>query len=245
MKETKSEYIKREIEIKKTELHRGWEKYKKEEVISFIPFALFASLTTMGLFLGTNMLLAAGSITASVICHKYKNSKKHDNYENRLNQEIKHLNGLKEGKYIVKNARETKVSKLLEISNKQVNAEVKYDNANTITLVSKAITVIGAISTYINPITVWIPIIGVTANIFANNNEIKKHRICEKLETKANNLIHDLDVDAIIYNREDKEEKKEKVEAKGSKLNKCYMLDSMIDNETYMDEKVKTYKKQR
>ena len=245
MKETKSEYIKNKISSIRDELTNSYEKYKKEELVSFIGFGLAASITAMGVILGPNILLSAGAVTASIICHKYKNGKKYENYENRLNQEIKHLKGLNEGKYINKNARKSKISKLLEISNGQINKEIKYNDAVTFTTASNILTAFSAISVYLNPLAVWLPIIGITANVITSRNEIKKHKEREDLENKLNNLIYDLDVDTIIYNREEKEEKKEKVEAKESKLNKCYMLDSMIDNETYMDEQVKTYKKQR
>lgn len=245
MKETKTGYIKNKISSIKDELTNSYEKYKKEELVSFIGFGLAASITAMGVILGPKILLSAGAVTASIICHKYKNGKKYENYEDRLNQEIKHLKGLNEGKYINKNARKSKVSKLLEISNGQVNKEIKYNDAVTFTRASNVLTVIGSIATYLNPLAVWIPIIGITANVITSRNEIKKHKEREDLENKLNNLIYDLDVDTIIYNREEKEEKKEKVAAKESKLNKCYMLDSMIDNEAYMDEQVKTYKKQR
>ena len=175
MKETKTEYIKNKISSIKDELTNSYEKYKKEELVSFIGFVLAASITAMGVILGPNILLSAGAVTASIICHKYKNGKKYENYEDRLNQEIKHLKGLNEGKYINKNARKSKVSKLLEISNGQVNKEIKYNDAVTFTRASNVLTVIGSIATYLNPLAVWIPIIGITANVITSRNEIKKY----------------------------------------------------------------------
>ena len=157
----------------------------------------FAILTGASLVVSANLALAAGAITGCLICHKYKNGKKEEILEKRLNQEIKHLSNLKNKDQMDDKIRDKKVTKVLALSTTQKSVENKYDNSNLLTCLSNALTVVGAAATFVNPWCFWLPLLGIGSNILLSNYEIKKYKAKELLENRVNNLISDLDVDAI------------------------------------------------
>ena len=74
----KERYIEEKRENKKVELGTTYEKYKKDELISFIGFMGAAIVCGASLIVSGNLALAAGAITGCLICHKYKNGKKEE-----------------------------------------------------------------------------------------------------------------------------------------------------------------------
>ena len=202
----KEKYIEETRKNKKEELGATYEKFKKDELISFIGFISAAVLCGASLVVSANLALAAGAITGCLICHKYKNGKKQEILEKRLNQEIKHLSNLKGKDQMDDTTRDKKVVKVLALSKKQKDLENKFDNANLLTCLSNALTVLGAASTFVNPWYFWLPLLGIGSNIVLSEYEIIKYKAKQLLENRVNNLIYDLDADAIVE-RKDRETK--------------------------------------
>ena len=231
----KERYIEEKRENKKVELGTTYEKYKKDELISFIGFMGAAIVCGASLVVNGNLALAAGAITGCLICHKYKNGKKEEILEKRLNQEIKHLSNLKNKDQMDDKIRDKKITKVLALSTTQKSVENKYDNSNLLTCLSNALTVVGAASTFVNPWCFWLPLLGIGSNILLSNYEIKKYKAKELLENRINNLISDLDVDAI---GEDNINKKNKVNENQKQVGITY-------NYEKEKEKQKVYTKNR
>lgn len=192
---TKEEYINektKEIKEKKKQLEKS---FNLKETLSYSAIALFGGLTLASIIPKTPLALATLGLTSLAICYKVKCDKKNKIEKEKLNQEIKHLDNLREKDNITNEETYDKVcNKVCAISSSQIDAEGKYDDANTLTNLTYAITAIGSVLTFINPSAFWIPLVGIASNILTGENELKKYNKKINLENRIDNLIHDLDV---------------------------------------------------
>lgn len=230
----KEKYIEQQISNKLNSLYETKEKFKKDELISFIAFMGFSIVGLTTIFFIPNVGLAAGAMAGVIACHKYKNFKKNDSEERKLNQEIKHLKKLKDKSIMNEKIKDKKITKLLALAQSQKSTENKYDNANILTGISNAITTIGAAATLMNPINIWIPLLGIGTNILMSKYEINKYRTKQLLENRVDNLIFDLDVEKI--NETNKKETKENINNKVVQTNNNFVKEK---------EKQKVYIKNR
>lgn len=203
----KLDYINNEIKSIKEEKEEIKKVFDKKELLSFLAFTSTGAVAFCTLPFSLPISLGFASICAGAICYKYKCGKKHEIENNKLNQEIKHLNKIASEEPLQEKRLYDKArSKVIAISKSQIEEEKLYNNAHDVTDIMYVITAIGAVSTMINPWTVWLPIVGVCSSILSGNQEIRSFKRKEVLDNRINNLIRDLDVNEIIENETRKEE---------------------------------------
>jgi hypothetical protein len=196
----KTDYVDQAITNKILEKKDGYEKFQNKEAITFFAFVICGVIALPGIVFSPSIALSFGSIAALLGCHKYIKGKEYFRKEDRLEQEINHLQKIRNEKTLTtKEQYEKACNKVIAISNSQIKAEKDYDNAVTLRGLTYAITAIGAVSAFINPWTAWVPAIGIISNILAGKNEIKKHDKKVLLENRINNLLSDLDASTLDY----------------------------------------------
>lgn len=244
-------YLSNEIKKVDTELKDLDQAFRNKELISFIAFAVFALVSFSSLALSLPVFLSTASLASLLAIYKYKNAKKNDNIENRLNQEKLHLKKLEiKTPNVDKSVMEKRVNKILSINKLRTKAAKDYFLANDITLFTYAVTAIGGVLTFFNPACGWIPLVGIVSNIISGNNEIKKHKKCEILENRINNLSNDLDLIELITDEDGRLIYEVKDEFENTKDNKKSITKEKFEKEIeYIDnclndlEKSKTFKK--
>ncbi|MBQ9019128.1 MAG: hypothetical protein IJ097_02300 [Bacilli bacterium] len=197
------------IDIKRKNIKKELEKiekeYNKKELVSYGLIAFFGGLALCSVPVALNISLASAAITAGTICYNYKTGKKREIENKKLNQELKHLNNIEiEQPLTEKRLYDKACDKVIAISQTQIEEEKKYENVGDATNIMYAITAAGAIGTAINPLTAWIPVVGVCSSILSGNAEIRSFEKKEILDNRITNLLHDLETKEI----EEKEEGK-------------------------------------
>ena len=234
-----------------------YELQRKQGTKDAVTNALCIATTGVGLIFifGGNIGLGLGliSLGAGVAGYKVKSAKKFTNTITRLEQEKRHIrresNKEKADDKVI-DLRKNKKRHALGICH--IYADRRYDYANELTTFSYGLITFGAFATAINPVSVWVPIVGIGVGVLATINEVIRHKEKEVLENRANNLAYDMVIDNILRDGEEKTvvktevldlEKLKKEKAKREELNK--RKESNITFDTIHEERPKQYYKSR
>ena len=190
------------------------EKFTNKDIVTFITFGV-ASIASLGaLLVSTPVCVSLAAIATTIAIYEYKNAKKFDNTESRLRQENNHIEKLLNGQVNESDELvEKRKNKLISLSKLREEKEKDVDYYNTLSNIIYASTIIASIAvagfgglSY----ELILPILGVASSAIISNAEIRKHKECEVVENRINNLIHDLGVE--YCEKEEKTIKTEKQE---------------------------------
>lgn len=180
------------IKKRKEEILNISEKQDKLSAIKVIAdVAIIIGAVTCLVNPGIGLSVAAIAGEAIVLCTI--KSKKLDITENRLYQEIKHIGNTKNEFDTREESKNTKINKLFDLYQVDKRRERDLDDANTLTMLSLGINVVGTLSTVLNPLFVGIPVAGIVGTVIAGNNEIKKYKSRELTSNRINNLANDIE----------------------------------------------------
>lgn len=194
-----NDYLFKSIKDKDEEYFNMYEEHLNKEIITLLLFLGFSIASLASLALALPFAIAAGSVAATIAVHKYISTKKFDIAEDRIGREKKHLNKLLDKEPDVdERLMEKRRSKISALSFEKMNTTRKYFDANDITYITYAVTIIGGIAVLANPVCSWIPLVGIASSIIAANNEVKKYRKDSLVENRINNLEKDLELIDLI-----------------------------------------------
>lgn len=186
--------------------------------LAFCASILFSIVGISGLTVGNPIGIGILALSIEVGCFSYIENKKYLEQANKFIEENYHLHKIKFSCKKDEDSNKERINKLIKLYSDRKQTERKLDDAKTIEWLSYIVTTIGVGSVFINPATMWLPIVGIVGNVLAGVNKLQKVRKNEEIISQTINVENEIDL--IRHLELKKEEEKEIEQLRQETINK-------------------------
>lgn len=205
--------------------------------LAFCASILFSIVGISGLTVGNPIGIGILALSIEVGCFSYIENKKYIEQANKFIEENNHLHKIKFSCKKDEDSNKERINKLIKLCSDQKQTERKLDDAKTIEWLSYIVTTIGVGSVFINPATMWLPIVGIVGNVLAGVNKLQKVKENEKIISQTINVENEIDLIRHLELKKEEEQELEELRQESIKrIEKCFEENGIVIREVSEEE---------